>query len=119
MRYAISGGLAAAIDEASGAGAHLLGKAITSGRVLWLKSAWFYNTGAELKVSLEDATSSATHKPTTGKMTLACASGRTTMIDIPSPGIKFINSCRVIADASLAATGVIGIGDGGGCGYEE
>ena len=119
MRYSVSGANAAALDEASGAGAFLLGKAITTGRLLVLRGAWIYNSASEVVVNLEDATSSATSIATNRRMQIKCASGFTTVVDIPLPGIKFATSCRAILSASQAATGVIAIGAAGGCGYEE
>lgn len=117
-RYAVSGVVGTALDEASGDAMTLMGKAITTGRALFLRSAWFYNTGPEDTVHLMDAASGASYVNTGSRLPVVCASGRTTMVEIPAPGLKFTTGLVAVHDGTFAAAG-IDIGAAGGCGYEE
>ena len=128
MRYGVSGH-ASRIDEASGVGEHLLGKAITSGRVLWVRN-WWLHRGYDLSgiiLALVDVSAAATYTASTVRAVLGTVSTNSTasttsrqvmwQLDYPAPGIKFTQGCRIIAEQSLVA--VIGTGLAGGLGYEE
>ena len=124
MRYSVSGSTATAMICSSFGGEYLLGADHATGKVFWLRSAWFYNSASEDTVFIMDATlAAATHTAASlakVKMAVLCASGRTTMVDIPAPGIKFSTSCIANMDASTAATtSGIQLGMAGGNGYEE
>lgn len=118
MRYAVSGSNATALQEASGGCRHLLGKAITTGRILWLRSAWFYNSDAEDVICLQDSASGATLAPTSVRSRIVCACGQTTMVEFAAPGLKFTTALGALMDGTYAAVG-IGIGYAGANGYEE
>ena len=116
-RYSVSGANAVAVGEATGNAVHLIGRAIETGRIFWLRSVWVYNAVSEFVLNVADSATSATG--ITGgslqRITLACASGITTLVDIPAPGLKFSTGCVAVFDS----TGNIAIGDCGGNGYEE
>ena len=116
-RYAVSGANSVAIGEATGNVVNLVGKTISTGRVFWLRSAWIYNAVSEFLLNIADSATSATGITggTVNKMCVVCASGRTTMVDIPAPGLKFSTGCAVVFDVS----GTVAVGDAGGNGYEE
>ena len=120
MRYGISGSNATFLQEASGGAQYLLGGAITAGKKLWLRSIWAYNSASEDRLCLMDAALAATYSVSSNKMSIVCASGRSVMIDFPSPGLKFSTACVIVHDGTMAATtSAIQRGDAGGCGYEE
>lgn len=119
-RYEVSGANSVAISEATLAGHNLIGKAISTGRVFKLRTAWVYNAVSEFILTISDCatSSSATglaSATTVGRLPIVCASGVTTQVDIPEPGLKFATGCVATFDAS----GTIAIGDCGGAGYEE
>jgi len=122
QRYAASGANDTAIAYASDAPNDLLGKAITSGRNLWLRTAHFYNTDFERTVLiLDQATTGATAAPANIRMRVRCASDALTLVDIPAPGLKFSTACTVVLDGTAdgTATGSFPVGSIGGAGYEE
>ena len=122
MRYATSGANATVIAYASDAPNHLLGKAIAAGRVFWLRNAWFYNTDFKRVIDiLNQATTAATAAPANKRTLIDCASGRTTMVEFPAPGLKFSTACTVVLDGTAdgTATSNFLIGYIGGAGYEE
>ena len=117
MRYPTSGANAAALDSTQGD--LLLGGAITSGRILWLRSAWFYNSHAseDAIINLQDGSSDCTVSTATVQMGgVVCPFGKFTMVDIPAPGLKFSTGCSALKDTTA---GTVAIGDCGGNGYEE
>ena len=121
MRYSVSGANTTALDEASAAPNLLLGKAIATGRILWLRSAWFYNAAAEdILWIMDTATSTATSAVTNIRFPIPCASGITTVVEFPAPGLKFSTACVVSLDGTSGVLGAsVGIGKAGGLGYEE
>ena len=105
---------------------YLLGASGTSGRTFWLRSFRAYNTGGALVLTVYDATiATATlataFSATAGgvKARIMCASGVTTVVDFPAPGLKFTTSCQVARTATTTATAAFGPGDVAGSGYEE
>ena len=120
MRYGVSGANATFLQEASAGAQYLLGDAISAGKTFWLRSLWAYNSASEDRLCLMDAALNATYSVTSNKMSILCASGRSVMIDLPAPGLKFSTACVVVHDGTAnATTSTIQRGDAGGCGYEE
>lgn len=99
-------------------GIALLGQNIPTGRTLYLRSAWFYNPTTAIAVTLFDATVGTNATGATRRITVLAASGSTTMLDIPAPGLKFATGC-VVAKETTAASGSFGAGYIGGLGYYE
>ena len=134
MRYPVSGSATGAIPAPAAGGVsgpiNLLGRAITTGRVFWLRKAWFYNGKGQATagVSLCDSTTTATGP--TGANWVTNADGvraivqvvsgpsgglnANTFVEFPAPGLKFVTGCMVACE--LTSSGVIGCG---GSGYEE
>ena len=122
MRYAVCGVGEGniAISDTAFAVRPLMGREITDGRVLWLRSFWIYNDASELPVNLQDATAGDTMATGDTKLVVMAASGRLTMVDFPAPGLKFSTGCSIIIDAtSGGATAAFTQGEYGGAGYEE
>jgi hypothetical protein len=118
-RYKISGENSTALDGTSTlTGQNLLGQNLGTDRVLWLKSAWFYNATTGVFVSLIDATAGTAAATTNRKYRVSCATGDTTQVTFPGPGLKFETGCCAVKD-STNASGSFGIGDCGGSGWEE
>lgn len=131
MRYAVSGSLGTALAEVTGPAQNLLGKAITTGRVLWLRSLWALATASGGSIMLMDqvVTATATSVESTSRFRMFVASTQyaaTTMVvytvgpygkvDFPAPGIKFALGCAVGLEGGCTA---LAIGHAGGMGYEE
>ena len=114
--YQVAGANSVAIGEATGNAISLLGKTIPTGRVFWLRSLWVYNAVSEFILNIADSATSATGITggAVNRLALVCASGRTTQMDLPEPGMKFSTGCVAVFDVS----GTIAIGNCGGCGYE-
>lgn len=123
MRYAKSGSCTSDLRDFCTQGKNLLGENITTGRVLWLRSAWFYDVSTASPVSLYDMTegSATTSYAGAKKISIPCASGRATMVDFPAPGLKFSTGCAAISDVTTTsgASGSFPDGAIGGAGYEE
>lgn len=133
-RYSVSGAnttiLDATVDATGGSGdptALLGGQAvlgshnsgnITSGRVLWLRSFWAYNPTTVVSLALFDASVAVNPTGSTRRAVVRCASGATTMIDFPAPGLKFATGC-VVSKEATDASGAFDAGYVGGAGYEE
>lgn len=121
-RYAVSGAVAAALDGTTTlTGEPLIGRELTTGRVLWLRSAWFHSastTSGEVPLALIDATAGVAATGTTRRFNVICATGRTTQVDFPAPGLKFSTGCCVLKEATTVSSAFAG-GSCGGCGYEE
>ena len=118
-RYSVSGVGAGVIDQASGVTRPLMGKEISDGRALWLRSCWVYNDASELPVNLQDATAGDTMATGDTRFVFMAASGRNTMVDFPAPGLKFTTGCSIIIDGTANTTAAFTQGEYGGCGYEE
>ena len=119
QRYAVSGVGDSPITEASFDTEPLLGKEITTGRVLWLKNFWIYNDASELPINLQDATEGDTMAVADTRFVVMAASGRTTMVEFPAPGLKFSTGCSIILDGTASTTSAFTRGEYGGAGYEE
>lgn len=105
---------------------YLLGASGTAGRTFWLRSFVAYNAAAELPLAIYDGTiaTATVISPTTAtggylKAVIICASGVTTVVDFPAPGLKFTTSAQVCRTATTTATAGFGPGTVGGAGYEE
>ncbi len=131
MRYAVSGALATALAEVTGPAQNLLGKAITTGRVFWLKSLWALATASGGSIMLMDqvVSATATSVESTSRFRMLVAStkynatdmglyptGLFGKVDFPSPGLKFSLGCAVGLEGGCTA---LAIGHAGGMGYEE
>jgi hypothetical protein len=134
MRYAVSGanltGLAvtqatsteAAVAEATALfqGQYLFGSGNSSGRVLWLKSAWAWNATTAVGIILFDATAGSVVTDSSRKFKFLAASGQTTMVEFPAPGLKFSTGVCAAREVSAGtATSPFSPGKVGGIGYEE
>ena len=129
-RYSVSGANATILDateDATGAagdpttllgGQQLMGRAITAGRAFYLRSAWFYNASTAVAIRIFDACAGTNPTGSTSRIVVVCASGQTTMIDIPAPGLKFTTGVVASKEGS-APSGSFGPGYCGGNGYEE
>ena len=130
MRYGISGANTTILDatfDATGkagdptvlmGGQALLGRALTSGRELWLRSAWMYNASGPVNITLFDASVATNPTSSTRRITIPCASGQATMVDWPAPGLHFATNV-VIAKEATDASASFQPGQVGGSGYEE
>jgi len=130
-RYAVSGAVTTiveATESATGkggsatslrAGQNLIGENMRSGKVFWLRSFWcFQDVTAGGPLHLIDATAGDTDvTDSMYRASIGTASGDTTMVEFPAPGLKFTTGCLVSPDTS--ATNVWGIGRVGGSGYYE
>ena len=121
MRYAISGECTDAIAVDVTKAKNLLGENITTGRVLWLRHAHFYDASTAKTVLLYDVTQDSAKTAGKRKFAIPCASGRTTVVDFPAPGLKFSTGCCAIMDATATSgvTGSFEVEYIGGAGYEE
>ena len=129
MRYAIAGVNVTVLDDVSTLHlVALMGENIPTGRTLWLRSAWAYNPSAAITLQLWDGTtgSIATASTATLKMEFGVASaqatavGTLTMVEIPTPGLKFKTGGGVVLAATVAnATSEFTVGRVGGTGYYE
>ena len=127
MRYATSGICSSTLDVSVTTnllGRNLLGATVTGGRVLWLRGAWFYAASGPETVDIGDLTELVAIG-TGRRFTVPCASGRTTMVEFPAPGLKFATGCTVRrllpggASDTADATGSFETYSMGGWGYEE
>jgi hypothetical protein len=99
-------------------GQALLGRTLPTGRVFWLRSAWFYDASTAVLIHLFDSATGVQATGSNKRITIRCASGSTTMVDFPAPGLKFATGC-VAAKESTDASGCFAAGYCGGAGYEE
>ena len=121
MRYAIMGNCTDSLSDVVTAGKNLLGRALTAGRVLWLRSAHFYDVSAAGTIALYDISQGGATADEKRRISVPCASGRTTMVEFPSPGLKFSTGCVAFREttATAGASGSFPPGSIGGAGYEE
>ena len=124
MRYAVSGSCTDSLEDAT-LSVNLIGKNISLGKVFWLRHAYFCDMSAAATVHLMDLSQGVDCTAAAGvvkrKMSIPCASGRVTILDIPAPGLKFSTGCCAFAhlDATLTSSGILDYGQIGGNGYEE
>ena len=124
MRYAVSGSCTDSLEDVTTA-LNLLGKNITTGRVFWLRHTYFCDLSSAATVHLFDVSAGTDCTAAAGygtrKISIPCASGRVTVLDIPAPGLKFSTGCCAFAhlDATLTSSGILELGQFGGAGYEE
>ena len=101
------------------AGQYLIGRANTTGRAAWLRWATVYAASGPITVALQDGTAGNVATSSTRRGSpVRCASGQTTMIEFPAPGLKFTTGI-VIAKSTTDASGSLDIGNCAGGGYEE
>ncbi len=116
MRIPVSG-VATAVPDAT-TSTRLLGKEISSGRVFWLKKAWFYKANPTAdSVGLYDATQSTTGAPASTTLRYRAQSEYGVGQDefeFPGSGLKFETGCVIAVDGT--ATGYTLMG---GIGEEE
>lgn len=116
MRTPVSGVATATPDSTSSI--NLLGKVISSGRVFWLKEAWFYKANPPADaVSLYDATTSTTGAPASTTLRYKALSPYGVSVErvkFPAGGLKFETGCVAVVDGT--ATGYTHMG---GIGEEE
>ena len=129
-RYAVSGAITTVLDatfDATGkagdptclmGGMALLGETMMTGRALWLRSVWAYDASQANVLDLFDAATGSNATSSTRRAVIACASGSTTMVDFPAPGLKFTTGC-VVSKESTVASGCFQPGNVGGAGYYE
>ena len=120
MRYPISGANSSAIEPASGAAQSLMGRNIPTGRTFWLRGLWYGSSATYGDLLLYDCTAGATVGSGTLKggfpAWLTATGGLSAGFkEFPPPGLEFKTGCCV----ALAASGAIGVGGAGGCGYEN
>lgn len=123
MRYAVSGVNDTALGDLT-TGIELMGRELTSGRVLWLRSMWAFSASGAAPLTLFDGTEGLACTASSRRFTLQCASGVTTMAEFPAPGLKFTTNVCVVglttADGTISSgTGGYDQGQVGGAGYEE
>ena len=119
-RYAISGSTVSTIEPTTGSKRNILGKAITSGRVFWLRNIWYGSSGTDGDLRLYDASAAATVTTPVAVLPSYLAGvhsglARPGYFEWGPPGLKFSTGC--VAD--LAVSGSIAAGAVGGAGYEE
>ena len=124
MRYSVSGVIGAQIDStetATGISTRLLGKDITSGRALWLKSFWAYDVSSAEVLILLDMSHGYGATASTKRVAIPCASSALTMVEFPAPGLKFSTGCAIVRDGTAPANATENFrqGEVGGAGYEE
>lgn len=130
-RYSVSGVNSTILDatvDATGdcvditsvmGGQAVMGTNLKTDRVLWLRSFWAYNSGAgTIRLCVHDATVGTNILSANRRFTLACASGETTSIDFPAPGLKFETGC-VVSKETTDGSASFQPGTLGGNGYEE
>ena len=132
-RFAVSGANATILDgtgDATGGtgvpgdptalmgGIALLGENLPTGKVLHLRGVWAYDASATILLHLFDASAGANATTSTRRMLIQCASGSSTVVDIPAPGLKFSTGCVVSKDTT-GASGSFAPGSVGGVGYYE
>jgi len=100
------------------AGRNVLGRNITTGRSFWLRSFWAYDASGPITLTLHDASAGTSRLSTAIKAKIRCASGQTTMVDWPKPGLRFATGC-VVSKETTDCSGSFQPGDIGGSGYEE
>ena len=120
MRYPVSGSNSSAIEPATGVVQSLLGRNIPTGRTFWLRGLWYGSSGTQGDLLLYDATAGAALAATSLKCRLPAWLTATGGLEaghrqFPPPGLQFRSGCCV----ALAASGTIGVGAAGACGYEE
>ena len=124
MRYSISGECTAGLDISATLTTELLvGATVNAGRFLYLRGLWAYCASAAQTIDLCDSTTDQGATGATRKFTLPCASGRTTVVDFPPPGMKF-STCPVVVRNASTCTGSFeqlnaGAPAVGAWGYEE
>ena len=128
--YAVSGAITTVLDatfDATGkagdptclmGGQALVGENMPSGRALWLRSFWAYDASQANVLDIFDASVAVNATGSTRRAVVACASGSTTMVDFPAPGLKFTTGC-VVSKESTVASGCFQPGNVGGAGYYE
>ena len=119
MRYPVSGAVSVALNPAGTGGVqNLLGAAITTGRVLQLKSIWIHNSHAtqDAVVNLHNLAADATTTAASQRFSIYVAAARSAMVDFPAPGLRFATGCCAVLDTT---GGTVAIGECGGLGYEE
>jgi hypothetical protein len=100
-------------------GRYLIGRNMSANRdAFYLKSAWFYNASGAVPIILFDATMGSVATESTRRFKAIAASGQTTLVEFPSPGLKFTVACLTAKDSS-GASGQFLQGRVGGMGYEE
>ena len=122
MQYPKSG--VTGSDVWPGSADNLLGATITTGRVLWLRSAWFCNdglsgqgnlSGAETKIVLSDClVDSIGSGDLVQAYEIDVLSGATTHVQFKAPGMKFTAGCVITSRSGYICRGICG-----GGGYEE
>ena len=120
QRYPVSGANSSAVEPATGAAQSLMARNIPSGRTLWLKGFWYGSSSTQGDFLVYDCTAGATVGSGTLKgrfpAVLAATGGlQAGRFEFPGPGLEFKTGCCV----ALAASGAIGVGGAGGCGYEN
>ena len=114
--YAVSGSNSAAITPATASSAqYVLGKAITSGRVFWLRGLSVAYNATNGPIHLVDASSGATATGAVLSVILDPSSDRNVVLKFAPPGLQFRTGCAAFLDAS----GSIPIGRISGWGFEE
>lgn len=115
MRYEVSGACAEAIVASGTDARYLLGKAITTNRVLHLRQLWVYNSHASANavLTLYDTTEGLNPTASTAKFTVPCPFGVTTMVEFAAPGLEFKTDCVAAQDS-----GTVAAYQAGGLGYE-
>ena len=122
MRYPVSGSNTTLLDGTPTlTGQLVLGKNLTTGRALWLRSIWVHSASSvsgEVQLSLIDASAAVAAATSNRLMHIVAATGRTTMVDFPAPGLKFATGCCIQKDVTTVSS-PFAVGSVGGCGYEE
>ena len=101
-------------------GTYLIGRANTTGRTAFLRWMTVYDPSAAVAVALHDGTDlSVATSSTRRSVPIRCASGQTTMVEWPAPGLKFTTGIVITKVVTDASGSVVDIGCVGGGGYEE
>jgi len=132
MRYAVSGQNTVAVSGGSGAATgivqYVLGQAVTTGRIFWLRGMYYIPCATDIGLIISDGTagdsaSDVTIKARFSGVTVAGSPMGRGLVNFPAPGLKFTTGVV----ASLGSTGGTGptgsaalpAGGIGGWGYEE
>ena len=116
MRYDTSGSNTAAITPATASSRVLvMGKAITSGRVFWLKGICVVSNATNGPLRIVDASSGSTATGAVLSINFDPSSGENQVFNFSAPGIRFATAVAGFMDAS----GSIGIGGITAWGHEE
>ena len=116
MKFAVSGANTAAVSPATASSRVLvMGSAVTSGRVFWLRGVSVAYNATFGPVRLVDASSGATATTPLLSIPLEVGKNEPTKVEIGPPGIRFSTGCAAFLDAS----GSIPIGEISAWGYEE